>query len=366
MAGGEVKAGWDEPEEFSCFVQRELKEGMMVGEPLPADGSIPDGETTEEMKANAEKAKVATLVKMISQDEGLIQSLAKKLGVLIKVDKGEALDEARRMQEGEGRDTKRFPGQAERELADEDDPWSDSDDEQGNFGEGEAKGADQLLGESNIKGETVVPQDHGDAARERRKRRKELEPTKIGITKKPANVPPLKMNPAKGEGVPIGEQDDSMHIEKHVKGVGWRRLNRAKIAPNFFEKITKPKPIQTKEAFTNSLGKARGATMVDPAKISRATEYDFAGDHKFESLFIKDVLGDGIRVAEATRQRVEREEQLLAGGGLEVRVAAEEATATNEASRRCTSYFQVRVSLSVRAKRARLRDIDICCRNFHT
>ncbi|GMH51543.1 hypothetical protein TL16_g01034 [Triparma laevis f. inornata] len=326
VAGGEVQCSWDEPEEYGEGGESEIKPGMMVGDEIPADGNIPDGETTEEMKANAERAKMAMLVKLIGEDEGLVQVLAKKLGVLIAKDKGENLDEAVRMRKEESEDMKRFPGKATRELADEDDPWSDSDEEQGNWGEGEANGAHDLLGDNNLKSATVLPQHHGDVAKERRRGRKEGTPEKIGIMKKPSNVPKLKMKPERGEGVCIGDNDDSMHIEKHIKGVGWRRLNRARVAPNFYDKITKPKPIKTKEAFTNSLSSYRGATMVDPAKVSRATEFDFAGEHKFESLFIQDVLGDGLRVVEATRMRKEREEELLAGGGLE-EIAANQPSA---------------------------------------
>lgn len=238
VAGGEVQCSWDEPEEYGEGGESEIKPGMMVGDEIPADGNIPDGETTEEMKANAERANMAMLVKLIGEDEGLVQVLAKKLGVLIAKDKGENLDEAVRMRKEESEDMKRFPGKATRELADEDDPWSDSDEEQGNWGEGEANGADDLLGDNNLKSATVLPQHHGDVAKERRRGRKEGTPEKIGIMKKPSNVPKLKMKPERGEGVCIGDNDDSMHIEKHIKGVGWRRLNRARVAPNFYDKVS--------------------------------------------------------------------------------------------------------------------------------
>ena len=71
-----------------------------------------------------------------------------------------------------------------------------------------------------------------------------------------------------------------MHIEKHIRGVGWRRLDRAKVSPNFYEKITKPHPLQTKEAFTNSMSSYRMATMVDPSKISDIKEPDFQSMHR--------------------------------------------------------------------------------------
>ena len=48
----------------------------------------------------------------------------------------------------------------------------------------------------------------------------------------------------------------------------------------------------------------------------------------------------------------------------ETGVSDEKATATSEASRCCTSYFQVRAFSSARAKRAGLRDIDVRLRNF--
>jgi len=315
-----------------------------------------EGETTEEMKESAEKEKVKLLLKMIAEDEGLIQTLAKKLGVLIKLDKGENLVEVMRGREGAGEDMKRFPGEAERELAEEDIPWSDSDDEQGNTGEGEAQTADELLGDSNLRCASELPQDNGDVARFKVKRRRaeEVRASKGselrivvlydranplysslrssqkralevggGTVKTPANIPKLRINPKKDEGTAIGTGDygdgvdDSMHIEKHIKGVGWRRLNRAKMAPNFYDKITKPQPLQTKEAFTNSISTYRMATMVDPSKAGSVRMPDFQGMHRFESLFIKDVLGDGLRVVEQTRMRKEREEELLAGGGLE-------------------------------------------------
>ena len=57
VKGGEVQYSWDEPEEWSEHTESEIKVGMMVGDELPADGSIPDGESTEEMKANEEKVR---------------------------------------------------------------------------------------------------------------------------------------------------------------------------------------------------------------------------------------------------------------------------------------------------------------------
>lgn len=46
-------------------------------------------------------------MKLIGEDEGLIQVLAKKLGVLIAKDKGENLDEVVRMKKGDSEDMKR-------------------------------------------------------------------------------------------------------------------------------------------------------------------------------------------------------------------------------------------------------------------
>ena len=330
VEGGEVIGTWDIPEDFEQYEESGIKKGMMVGEEGEEGGAAENEdnwETTDEMKESEERDKVRLLVRMIAQDEGLIQTLAKKLGVLIKLDKGENLVEMMRSREGAGDDMKRFPGQAARELAEEDIPWSDSDDEQGNTGEGEAETADELLGESNLRSASELPQHHGDVARMKVKRRKAegMRMTEVGgkVGKTPANIPKLRINPKKDEGTAIGTgdfgngEDDSMHIEKHIKGVGWRRLDRAKVSPNFYEKITKPHPLHTKEAFTNSMSSYRMATMVDPSKIGDVKEPDFQSMHRFESLFIKDVLGDGLRVVGQTRQRKEREEQLLAGGGLE-------------------------------------------------
>ncbi|GMI22270.1 hypothetical protein TeGR_g2574 [Tetraparma gracilis] len=242
---------------------------------------------------------------MIANDEALLKKLANKLGILISRDKGEKLDrDARR---GRGRDE----GAHERELGEDDNDWSDEDFEHGDEGDdkGETTGAD-------LAGPDLLPQDHGDVAKRHRQEYLEDKGKLIGIGKKPANVPALKLNPDKSGVLQDDEgEDDVMHIEKHVKGKGWRRLDRAKVAPNFMEKITKPKAIGSYKDFGNTLNNVRLPLMVDPCKVCNVEKPDFP--HTMESLFIKDVMGDQLRNIEGTRMRKEREEALMAGGGME-------------------------------------------------
>ena len=243
----------------------------------------------------------------------MVETLALKLGVLIKKDKGEHLVERQRGAEGEGPDIARFPGMMSREVAEEDDPWSDSDDDGGERG-------------GELPEDLHLPQHHGDNASDAIERRRRRRRRKIS-TSRPSNVPKLAINPKRDEGSAISteaeaaDDESCMHIEKHIKGKGWRRLERAKVGTNFYKKIVNPQPLQTKESFVNSLNKYRLATMVDPAKAVDSSNVDFQSLHRFESLFIRDVLGDGLRVVEQTRARKEREEELLAGGGLDEIVA---------------------------------------------
>ncbi len=311
--GGEIECSWDMPQEYEHWQESEIKPGMLVGDTEEDEGGLRDGMDSSDVKKLQEKRKVEELAKLIAEDESLIKALANKLGILIKRDKGESLDLHVRSGLSADKDMTR----GVQEYADSDDAWSDSDDENGNTGVGNTQGG-------VLAGAEMLPQNSGDVARMRRKERREKESQVFGAAAKPANVPKLALNPEKGVGASISDQfgeDDNMHIEKHVKGKGWRRLERAKVAPSFWEKITNPRPLKSKQTIVNSSNKVRQPLMVDPAKVCLVKDMDFAGMHTFESLFVKDVMGDQLRNIEATRARQEREQQLLAGGGLEMIVA---------------------------------------------
>jgi len=191
---------------------------------------------------------------MIADDEVLIEALAEKLGILVKRDNGDKYDLEKRLANDRDPDMKRFFGAAAAELADSDNDWSDSDDEIGNTENGESNTSTALLQASNERVASELPQTHGQANEFAKKKRRDKKTAETigGRMEKPRNVPRLKL----GEDDEIndkssGEEDedeDMMKIEKHVKGKGWRRLHKAKLAPNVFDKITKTRYLASERA----------------------------------------------------------------------------------------------------------------------
>jgi hypothetical protein len=309
VEGGEIECSWDIPFDFEHWEPSEVKPGDMVGDAEEGEDGLGDGDTSEDVARKREQAKVEMLAKMIASDETLLQTLANKLGILVKKDKGDGLD--LNMRKTRSRDQ----GVLETALADEDNDWSDEDFEHGDEGDlhGETSGRD-------LAGKKPLPQHHGDVADHEREQYRE------GIQKEhdvPKNVPKLALNPDKSGvlGDDNGDDESGMHIEKHVKGKGWRRLARAKVAPNFMDKITKPKSLSKDkyEGIANTSNKVRLPVMVDPCKAIQVEDPPFP--HRMESLFIKDVMGDQLRNIEGTRKRQEREELLMKAGGMEDIVA---------------------------------------------
>ena len=303
VGGGEIECSFDIPDDYENWEASEIKPGMMVGDEEDGEDGLRDGETQADVDRKNEEKKVNQLARMIANDEVLLKTLANKLGILISRDKGEGLDLNMRKQRG------RDAGVLRRELADEDNDWSDDDFEIGD--EGDDRG--ELTG-SALAGEQLLPQDNGDVAKRRREEYVEGLGDGIGVKEVPGNVPKLKLNPDLSEG--IGDDASAACLEKHVQGKGWRRLNRATVAPNFLEKITKAKPLLNGgDEVGNTINKMRMPVMVDPCKVCEVKEMTFP--HQMESLFIKDVMGDQLRNIEGTRMRKEREEELMAGGGME-------------------------------------------------
>jgi len=318
-----VNDSWDPPAGFDHFQGSEIKPGDLVN-----DGTIDLAQDREEIKEAEAKQKVANLAKMISEDEELIRCLAEKLGILVRRDNGDSMDLERRMKESRGPDMKRFFGINSTELCDDDNAWSDSDDEIGNTENGESSTADALLKANNDRVASELPQTSGEATEFLKKKNQDkIEAETIGSrVKKPKNVPKLKIGEEQDEDEEVNnrvlgaheeEDDDLMKIEKHIKGKGWRRLHKAKIAPNMFEKITKTRSLKgAQEQIINTMSNLRPPLIVDPTKVMSVVTDETQFAMSAESLFVKDVMDDQVRIVEATRKRNEREEQLLAGGGM--------------------------------------------------
>lgn len=157
---------------------------------------------------------------------------------------------------------------------------------------------------------------------EKKKNREKREAETIGQkTVKPRNVPSLDLGVG-GEVLEDAQDaqeddDDMLKIEKHIKGKGWRRLHKAKFAPNIFEQITKTRSIKgAQETIINTLSVLRPPLIVDPTKVIKVVTDEAQFAISAESLFVKDVMDDQVRIVDATRKRKEREEALLAGGGM--------------------------------------------------
>ncbi|CAN0080396.1 unnamed protein product [Heterosigma akashiwo] len=198
------------------------------------------------------------------------------------------------------------PGQREREGSDlseragragvaevdsDEDPWSDPDDEFGEYGEGDLA-------------DLELPQDHTDNWAIHQRDQKERKGRKH---RPPEGVPELDL--VKRMGL---RTHDAKDYEGHLGGRGWRRLPKAQIARTFHQKATQPHTSGPLEGFFvgDTANESTLVGLLDPAEVvdHEVDQATFAT--RADTMFVDNVVDVLSNLKEAARLRLKKEELL--------------------------------------------------------
>mmetsp|Transcript_18449 Transcript_18449/g.24369 ORF Transcript_18449/g.24369 Transcript_18449/m.24369 type:complete len:1759 (+) Transcript_18449:168-5444(+) len=258
--------------------------------PLTGQQASAQGKGVSQTQQSSLGSEMEVLVDELAGNSKLVEALAHRLGIpegaLAAQEPGG--DGAPR-REREGTDQTEKDGNIERtELDSDDDPWSDLDDEFGNYSDDDLEDLD-------------LPQDHTDNwsihVKDRIERRGK-------IHKKPEEIPDLNLGPR------LGLKEKDVSYMGHVGGKGWRRLPKAHIAKTFYQKATQAHtsgPIEN--AFVgNTSNEVYMVGLMDPADV---VDYDGSQfSTKTDSMFVDNIIDVLTNLKEAARLRLKKEELL--------------------------------------------------------